>query len=55
MSQIFLNMFKTSRRPAIPSDCENRDRQNRRGLTPHDVLPPSASWGPSQVVVSSKS
>ena len=26
-----LNMFKTLRRPAIPSDFYNRDRRNRRG------------------------
>ena len=26
-----LNMLKMLRRPAIPSDCKNRSRQNRRG------------------------
>ena len=31
ISHRFLNMFKTLRRPAIPSDSQNRDRPNRRG------------------------
>ena len=26
-----LNMLKMLRRPAIPTDCKNRSRQNRRG------------------------
>ena len=31
ISQKFLNMFKTLRQAALPSDCYNRDRRNSRG------------------------